>query len=284
MAMSMQDLKIAEALLDRMTALDPKESFVQQQRILVLATLGKSEESLRLAAQFYEQTEHSVESAMLFAQALQVAPPSETTELQFRELVARHPTHAPLCILYGNFLARRGQLPLAMTTLTAVAQKLPPAERASMLPVLIGLPLEVGDAKLAEAQLLQHRAALNQPELALFYEGRIRILQKNYKEAARLLGIVAKQLKDARQPQPQFLDETLLWLSKATFEANVAARLDQAIDAATNAGNPDAKPAASPSTDGKAPSTSGPAPEAPAIRAAPASETKPVSASKPTTE
>lgn len=288
MAMSMQDLKIAEEILGKMTSRDPTEGFVQKQRVLVLAALGKSDEAIKLASSLYEQGEYSVENAMLLAQALQGAPPGEQVEQQFADLVARHPTHVPLCILYGNYLARSGKLPLAIKTLTAVAQKLPPSERAAMLPVLIGLPLEFGDAKLAESLLLQHRAALNQPELALFYEGRIRVLQKNYKEAVRLFGIAVKRLRDSKQAQQQLLQELMLWLSKATFEANVESRLDQAIQSAEELGNTTEKtPSKTPASETPtAPSDANPAPASDGKSPSPGSTppVKPTSSSESTTE
>lgn len=269
MAMSMQDLKKAESLLEKMSRIDPEEDFVKRQRVLVLSAMGKSDESLKLASEMYERGEHGVEYAMLYAQALQAAPPGEEQQRRFEELTSRHATHVPLCILYGNYLARSGQLPRAVTLLTSLLPKLPPADRPALLPVLIGLPLEFGDAKLAEAQLLQHRTALNQPQLALYYEGRIRFLQKNYKEAARLLGIAAKSLREMREQQPQLLNETLTWLGRATFEANVDARLNRAIESAGRAGDlpadapppapAAAKPPASGGGDDKAPAPSPPA-------------------------
>lgn len=280
MAMSMQDLKKAETLLEKMSQIDPEEDFVKRQRVLVLSAMGRSDEALKLASEMYERGEHGIEYAMLYAQALQAAPPSEDQQRRFEELVTRHATHVPLGILYGNYLARSGQLPRAVTLLTSLLPKLPPADRPALLPVLIGLPIEFGDAKLAEAQLLQHRTALNQPPLALYYEGRIRFLQKNYKEAARLLGVAVKALRDARDKQPQLLDETLTWLGRATFEANVEARLDRAIESAGKAGEvPSDTPAPSPTPTDR-PASSGPDGKAPTE--APSSPTvSPASAAVP---
>jgi tetratricopeptide (TPR) repeat protein len=270
MAISMQDLKTAESLLNKMSEVDPDEMFVRRQRVLVLSGLGRHDDALQIAQELYTRNEQSIDLAMLLAQVLQAAPATPERELEFADLVSRHSTHVPLTILYGHTLARRGQLPKAITLLNQLLPKLPVEQRGALLPVLVGLPLEAGDAALAEAQLTLHRVAINQPALTMYYEGRIRFLQKRYVESAKALASVVKSLRQMKSPPQQLLDESLFWMGKATFDANVEARINQAIDAAGSSGKvPEAVAPAS------APAETAPAETAPAPAAGPVQSEKP---------
>ena len=269
-AISMQDLKTAESLLNKMSEVDPDEMFVRRQRVLVLSGLGRHDDALQIAQELYTRNEQSIDLAMLLAQVLQAAPATPERELEFADLVSRHSTHVPLTILYGHTLARRGQLPKAITLLNQLLPKLPVEQRGALLPVLVGLPLEAGDAALAEAQLTLHRVAINQPALTMYYEGRIRFLQKRYVESAKALASVVKSLRQMKSPPQQLLEESLFWMGKATFDANVEARINQAIDAAGSSGKvPEAVAPAS------APAETAPAETAPAPAAGPVQSEKP---------
>lgn len=265
----------AERLLEKMEQANPGDPYLGKQRVLVLIANRKTDEAVRVAQAEYEREEQSTDSAMLLAQALRASPPTPEIDSALGELVKRHPSHVSLVILYGTHLAQTGRLPGALTLLNESLQKLPKDKRGLLLPILIGLPLEVGDAAAAEGQLTRHRLSLGDAKLSSYYDGRVLFLKKEYAKAAELLAGVAKSLKDSKRPdERKMFQESLFWMQKAMFEMQVERRIQTAIESAsspTSPSEPTPEKPASPSPGGAPPTpvpqgNSGAAVEAPGTR------------------
>jgi tetratricopeptide (TPR) repeat protein len=277
MAISTGCTNEAERLLEKMEQSNPGDPYLSKQRVLVLIANRKSDEATRVAREEYERSERSADAAMLLAQALRSGPPSAETDSALADLVKQHPTHVSLVILHGTFLAQTGRLPAALTLLNEAIVKLPKDKQHLLLPILIGLPLEVGDSSAAEQQLTRHRASLGDAKLASYYDGRIFFLKKEYSKAAELLATVAKSLKDSKRPdERKMFQESLFWMQKAMFEMQVERRIQSAIDAATGSPNtptektdgatkPEAPSGAEHPAKGNPTTSSTPAPSAPLV-------------------
>jgi tetratricopeptide (TPR) repeat protein len=270
MAISTGCTREAERLLEKMEQANPGDPYLGKQRVLVLIANRKTDEAVRVARAEYERDDQSTDAAMLLAQALRAAAPSAENDAAMEALVQRHPTHVSLVILYGTYLAQTGRLPKALTLLNEAILKLPADKRGLLLPILIGLPLEVGDATAAEGQLTRHRAFLGDAKLSSYYDGRVLLLKKDYGKAAELLAGVAKALKDSKRPdERKMFQESVFWMQKAMFEMQVERRIQSAIDSASNATQP---PSPKPATDkpdgssGPSPSVQEPKPETPASK------------------
>ncbi len=244
MAISTGCTEEAERLLEKMERANPGDPYLGKQRVLVLIANRKTDEATRVAREEYERSERSSDAAMLLAQALRSGPASAETDSALADLVKQHPTHASLVILHATYLAQTGRLPIALALLNEAVGKLPKDKQGLLIPILIGLPLEVGDASAAQGQLTRHRAFLGDAKLASYYDGRIFFLKKEYSKAAEVLANVAKSLKDSKRPdERKMFQESLFWMQKAMFEMQVERRIQSAIDAASGNAAPSAEPA-----------------------------------------
>ncbi len=205
--------KDAELLANQLIALDPDNPSLVQYKLQVLLLTDKIGKAVELAKSIYYKNGRSQLAAVLYSQVLSKADASEDYDREMRSLFQDHPRSVETVTNYGIYLARSNRMGEAIKAIQyAIRQHKLIAPRSQLISSAISLPLEVGNAALAEQQLERYRLQLNDTFLIRLFEGRIHYLNKNYGEALdKLQSIVEADRRMVGGARP-LAAEALKWI------------------------------------------------------------------------
>lgn len=171
----------ARHLLEQITAVTPDAADLPELQIKMELLLDRSETALTIAHQTLQKSPNDPAIEILLAEALLRAEQKPERERELAQLAARHPENPHYLRRHVLYLAKSKRLPEGLNLINqAIARAKVPTVRATLLNMAIRIPLEEGDATLAEQQLNLHRAALSNPLVADYFMGRILYLKRDY--------------------------------------------------------------------------------------------------------
>jgi hypothetical protein len=140
--------------------------------------------------------------------------------------------HPDIVMNFALYLTRSQRLADGVVVLTSAIEQQTDAKRQQQLvDVAITLPLEAGDARLAEEQLQKYRSGIGDPVALDYFEGRLLFLKKDHAGALEKLRTVLEAHKDAVGPRRRYASEALLWTQIILRDKGLATKLEQAVEA-----------------------------------------------------
>lgn len=168
----------AHHLLERITALSPQSTDLPDLRVKIELLLGRREAALVAAREAVKNSPDDLGTQLLLAEALLHADPKADRERELADLTAKHPEHPDFVRRYALYLVKAKRVPEAIGVINqGITRTKNPTAKAILLNQAIHLPIESGDAALAEKQLNQHRVAFSNPLVVEYFLGRILYLK-----------------------------------------------------------------------------------------------------------
>lgn len=171
----------AQHLMQQITALTPDAPDLPELQIKMELLLDRPEAALEIAHKTLQTTPNDATIQMLLAETLLRAEPKPERERELATIAAKHPENPHFLRRHVLYLAKAKRLPEGLNLINqAIAKAKAPTVRATLLNMAIRIPLEEGNATLAEQQLNLHRASLSNPLVAEYFTGRILYLKRDY--------------------------------------------------------------------------------------------------------
>ncbi len=203
----------AEAIVDKLEPLLKSSRTLAQQRIVAKLLVGKTDDAVRAAWDFYRSENRSESAATLLSTALSRADATPTRDEQFADIIDRFPTNRELLTKHVVYLARSNRLTEAVLEINqAVSRQSDTVNRQMLQYVAIDLPLEAGSPDVAESQLALYRDSLGQETLIRYFEGRIAALRGQHEKALELLGSVVEASRKESGREQSLASEAARWM------------------------------------------------------------------------
>ncbi len=197
-----------------------------------LLLASKTDAALADARKHYIEQNRSEKAAMVYANALATSNANALGDREFRDLVNRHALNTAIVSLYAVYLAKSNRLTESSDVLDAAIKKQTrKAGKLHLMRIAVYVPLERGDADLAEQQLTRYRAKIADPLLSSYFEGRILFLRKDYQGALDKLTRVVEAQKNVVGSSRKLATEALVWIKRVLADRAVANQLQKAADA-----------------------------------------------------
>ncbi len=222
----------AHHLLERITALTPQATDLEELGVKTELLLGRPEAALSAAHAALKNSPDEISTQALLAEALLRAEPKPERERELAGLAAKHPDNPDFLRRYVNYLVKAKRVPDAVAVVNqGIARTKVPAARASLLSMAIRIPVEAGDAELAEKQLNLHRAAFSSPLVAEYFLGRILYIRGNMVGAVeQFQKVVASPDVHKSEAERIIAAESLAWQKRIITSQKANERLKQAQD------------------------------------------------------
>ena len=229
----------ALTVLEKLEKRNPNDPILARQRVGVLLMLKEYDDAIRNARDIYKREKESEDSAMLYGRALASAPGTAERDKALQGVIQRYPAQEQLLLLQATYLARSNRLDQAVKMLNKVIDGKPGDEKYSLLHIAIDLPLEAGNAEIAEQQIDRYRSLIKPPLLMTYYEGRLQMVRKDYKAATATLTKVVEAGKDNTQGSLALAKEALIWLQQIQYNQQVSNAMQKAATEATSEETPE---------------------------------------------
>lgn len=223
--------KDAELLADQLLELDPDNPNLARYKLEILVLAEKFDKAAEMARSIYHKNDRSELAAVLYSQILSQAKANKDYDREMRDLVQDHPRSVDTVTNYAIYLARSDRMAEAIkVTEYAIRQHKLIAPRSQLISTAISLPLEAGDAVLAQHELERYRQQLSDTYLIRLFEGRIHYLNKNYGEALdKLQSIVMADRREVGSAR-LLASEALKWIRTILNDEAVITQMKRAAD------------------------------------------------------
>jgi Flp pilus assembly protein TadD len=171
----------AQHLLSRLVELKAKSLEIAEFRIKIELMLGKPEAAVAVARQAI--TDHPGQSGLnlILAEAASQSKPSPEREKILAELIAQDPDNAELVTKFVSYLMKSKRVGDAVAVVNqALARMSPGKQRAQLLQLAVGLPLEAKDPLLSEQQVQRFRGEFHNPKMREYFDGRVLFLKNDF--------------------------------------------------------------------------------------------------------
>lgn len=221
----------AKTLLTKLEKLGPGDALLARQRIAVLILVNEHAAAIEAAAKLYDSENQSQDTAMLYARALTAAPATPERDKAVEAILKKFPHHDELLAMFTVYLAKSNRMYHAMNFINDAIIKQPKGkDTRALVNVAVDLPLEAGDADLAEKQLELHKSALVPPSLFGFYQARVYYLKQDYEKAVAEFVQVLEAGRENDPIKRAIALRAELWLRQVQFDQRVMERLRKATE------------------------------------------------------
>ncbi len=226
----------AHQLLERIAVLTPQATDLEELGVKMELLLGRPEAALSAAHAALKNAPDEISTQALLAEALLRADPKPERERQLAELAAKHPENPDFLRRYALYLVKSQRIPEAVAVINqGIARTKIPAARAPLLNLAIRVPVEAGDAILAEQQLNLHRAAFSSPLVAEYFMGRIQYIKGNMIGAVEhFQKVVASPNVNNSEAERLVAAESLAWQKRIISAQTATEQLKKAQDELKN--------------------------------------------------
>jgi len=205
----------AKTVLAKLEKLGPTDPTVARQRVAVLVLVGDSEGAIRSAEALFQRERTSLDAALLYMRALTSAPATPSVEKSMNELLALFPQDDELVGMYAGYLARHERLTEAVDLVNTAIAKAPKGKDVRpLVNIAVDMPLEQGNADLAEAQIKRHQSQLTPPILLRYYQARLLYLREDHDAAAKMLVEVVKERDDPDPIKRAIVGRAMIWIQQ----------------------------------------------------------------------
>ncbi len=228
--------KPAEHILRQITKLTPDAPDLAELEIRMDLMLGRPEAAVTAARKAISSAPQEIIIEALLAEALLQVEPKPAHERELAELAAKHPEQPDFIARYAKYLINLQRLPEAVAQLNQAIRKCKsPALRATLFNLVIRLPLEAGDATVAQQQLDLHRSKFAFPLGAEYFMGRILYVQRDFSGAlARFQKVIDAPEVANSEAGRALAGECLFWQRKILASQAIDDRLKAAQDEVKN--------------------------------------------------
>jgi Flp pilus assembly protein TadD len=221
----------AKTILDKLDKLGPGDKLLAKQRVATLLLLKQHEEAVRLAKSIYadEQTE---DAALFYSRALSRSEANADRDQIMLQLRHRFSGNRDLLTMYCGYLVASTRLDSALTEIDGEFNRTRDKEdRYHLAQLAIGFPLESGQPDIAATQVKKYQAALGDPLLVEFYDGRIAHVRRDYATATSKLSHVLQAGNE--DPRLTMLArQAAMWLEIVQGDQRMAEHLKSAAEEA----------------------------------------------------
>lgn len=220
----------AQHLYQRITELTPDAPDLKDLHVKMELLLGRPEAALVAAHEALKSDPDQASTEMLLSEALLRADPKPERERELAALAAKHPNNPDFLRRHVLYLAKEKRVPEAVEVLNrGIALSKIPAARASLLSMAIRIPVEDGNALLAEQQLARHQAAFSNPRVADYFRGRILYLKGDLTGAVdQFQKVVAASTEGDSEAERLITAECLAWQKRILSGNSTKENLEKA--------------------------------------------------------
>jgi tetratricopeptide (TPR) repeat protein len=171
----------AQHLLSRLVELKANSLEIAEYRIKIELMLGKPEAAVIVARQAI--TDHPGQSGLnlILAEAASQSKPSPEREKILAELIAQDPENPELVTKFVSYLMKSKRVGDAVAVVNqALARMSPGKQRAQLLQLAVGLPLEAKDPLLSEQQVQRFKGEFHNPKMREYFDGRVLFLKNDF--------------------------------------------------------------------------------------------------------
>lgn len=205
----------AESIAAKLLAVDPSDQQLIQKRLTALLLSKKSDQAFEIARENYVAQDRSERGAAMYSAVFTTLGANTTRDSQIEELCKRYPRNTDVQANTAIYYAKSDRLELAETRLSdAISQQNETAARQKLIQIAIDMPLELGNAQVAERTFEAHRAQIDDPLLLQYFEARLLHLQGKQAESLEKLTALIGALKAHGARGTPLSRETLLWMRK----------------------------------------------------------------------
>jgi predicted Zn-dependent protease len=204
--------KTSQHLMDRFSELQGDSPDITELRIMVDLMLGNHSAAIATAQQAV--TDHPGESAfeLMLADVVMKSPTAPDREKILSDLALKRPENPEFVAKLALYLAKTRRVSEAVTVINrAMATTKGQEQRAALLKLAVGIPLEADDPILSEQQVAKYKAEFHNPKIVDYFEGRVLFLKNDMAGAkARFEKVLAdKQINN--EPDRILAAECLIW-------------------------------------------------------------------------
>lgn len=195
------------------------------------------------ARDYFRRHHESEDAAMVYATALARTTATPAYDQAFEGLARRFSKNTAIASLYAVYLAKSNRLAQAVTFLDqSIARQSDEKIQRHLMRIAVYLPLERGDADVAEENLRRHARAIADPLLVEYFEARILFLRKQHAAAVEKLRRIVDAQRDVVGSSRKLAAEALLWIDKILADAGAIRELEGVSEAVAPATKPTAGP------------------------------------------
>jgi tetratricopeptide (TPR) repeat protein len=220
-------LKLVDALLRE----EPERIELLRQRVRVLLISKNSADTIAAAAALYKQRERTEAAAVEFANTLNRLPPSPAVFEQLASLRVHFPANTAILLRHCWSLGKGSRVEQACTELAKAIEQQPDVRRRRTLAQsAIAIPLEMGEADLATAQLKKYRKEVGNRQMLDFFDGQLAALRKDYARSVEKMQEVINAYRLDATASPDLAREAFGRIRQVLAEQELAEHVRKAAE------------------------------------------------------
>ncbi len=218
-------------LLDGLLREEPDNIVNLRKRTKVLVMAKKSAEAISAASLLYRKLERTEPAAVELANTLNRLPPSPAVLEQYAALRESFPQNTAILLRHCWSLGKAGRLDDSCDILAkAFALQTDPRRKRLMAESAVAIPLEMGDADVAEKQLKQYRATIRDQQLLAFLEGQLAFLKKDYEQSYVKMNSVLETFRKDNTASRELAKSALGWIRRLASQKTLADQVRRAAE------------------------------------------------------
>lgn len=220
----------AEKLMTRIQAVTPDAKDLDELRIKMELALERPAAAIMAARKAIREGKAEPSTEILLADALLRASPSPENERELAALSAKYPEFPEFLGRHAAYLVKQKRLKDATRILNEAIERTKSANvRAALLNLAVRLPLEAGNAEIAEQQIHLHQARFTNPLVADYFMGRVLYLKHDFVGALEKFQKIVSAPETSKSEGGRALAaESLVWQRRILANKEVDDRLKAA--------------------------------------------------------
>lgn len=218
-------------LLDGLLREEPDNIGFLRNRTKVLMMAKKSAETISAAALLYRKLERTEAAAVEFANTLNRLQPSPAVLEQYASLRESFLQNTAILLRQCWSLGKAGRMDEVAEILgTAFDQQTDKQRKRLIAESAVAIPLEMGEADVAEKQLKRYRATIRDNQLRTFLEGQLAFLRKDYDSSYAKMNSVIEIYRKDNTASRQLSQAALGWIRRLATQQTLTEQVRLAAE------------------------------------------------------
>lgn len=202
----------AQRLLARISELKPNSPEITELKVMVELMLKRPEAAISAAQQAISEHPGEPTLDLMLAEAAWQSTPSPEHEKILTDLVAKHPENPEFVAKLALYLTKSKRLKDAVAVVNqALSVTKGGEQRAALLKLAVGIPLEANEPVLAEQQVNRFKAEFHNSNIVDYFEGRVLFLKKDFPAAKLRFQKVLANQQISNESERMLASECLIW-------------------------------------------------------------------------
>lgn len=218
-------------LLDGLLHEEPDNIDFLRNRTKVLMMAKRSADAISAASLLYRKLERTEVAAVEFANTLNRLQPSPAVLEQYAALRETFPQNTAILLRQCWSLGKAGRMDEVTELLgTAFDHQTDKQRKRLIAESAVAIPLEMGDAVVAEKQLKRYRSTIRDNQLLTFLEGQLAFLRKEYDASYAKMNSVIETYRKDNTSSRELSQAALGWIRRLATQQTLTEQVRLAAE------------------------------------------------------